>query len=383
MDGDAICKGYSEGQTHLPQELLEPIIPQRGSIKPTATHGQTSNPTSQALPVRIQDPLHRRGAVTDPHDLHHRVRGDESRVPQDLLEDAPDVRGGAAVARHRVGGGAALRAVVAEPAPVHGAAHRGALRASRGEAAASLGPPPQLARVGEDDSGGGIFGAGGATCVVFIPILMLVLIVIVLEERPGNVYHAALVDSAGATDDPVRDDAELLLALADDEDDALLALEVGRDEDGDVGLGCRGVQGQGELGQAQGLEARVDELCLDGSVEGETLAVVVSHVLGVEVVEVVGRPVDPADLVRLGLDEVAEALVNIRSRCSNTICLASSECHAKWFSTMGRVVEGGGTRERSLNLPKLLQVGRKERVLWQTRPASPKHFGFFVEQVSP
>lgn len=313
MDGDAICKGYREGQTHLPQELLEPIIPQRGSIKPPATHGQTSNPTSQALPVRIQDPLHRRGAVTDPHDLHHRVRGDEVHVADDLLEDAPHVRGGTAVARHRVGGGASLRAVVAKPAPVHGAAHRGALRASRGEAAAALGPPPQLARVGEDDSGDGIFGASGATCMVAILSLVVVLNLFVLEERPGNVHHAALVDSAGAADDPVRDHAELLLALSDDEDDAFLALEVGRDEDGDVGLGGRGAQGQGKLGQAQGLEARVDELCLDGRVEGESLAVIVAHVLGVEVLEVVGRPVDPPDLVRLGVDEVTEALVNIRS----------------------------------------------------------------------
>lgn len=103
----------------------------------------------------------------------------------------------------------------------------------------------------------------------------------------------------------MRDDAQLLLRLAEDDNDALLALQAAGDVDVDMRLTSGGSQGEGKLDEAEGVEARVDDLVLDGGGEGKALAVVVADVLGDEIVEVVGGGTDLADLVAVLVDEVA------------------------------------------------------------------------------
>lgn len=108
------------------------------------------------------------------------------------------------------------------------------------------------------------------------------------------------------------DDAQLLLRLAEDDDDAGLGGQVGRDEDGDVGIAGGGVEGEGELGQtAEVGQAGGDEV-RDGLAEGEALAVVVARAIGDEVVEVELGVRDEADFV-VFVDEVAVGAVLVVS----------------------------------------------------------------------
>lgn len=126
----------------------------------------------------------------------------------------------------------------------------------------------------------------------------------------------------------------------------------------------------------------MDELRLDGRVEGEALAVVVARVLGVEVVEVVGRTVDEADLIRLGLDEVAGACLSAVIHDKFLRCvlqLSATRNNCRWLNEVSQ--SKGRGKSVNVDVPKFLQVGRVERVFWETRPASSKHVGFFVSQI--
>lgn len=60
----------------------------------------------------------------------------------------------------------------------------------------------------------------------------------------------------------MREDAEVLVALAKEDEDALLVLEVGGEEDWGVRIGEWGLKGKGEFGEVAGSrdEAGVDEV---------------------------------------------------------------------------------------------------------------------------
>lgn len=186
--------------------------------------------------------------------------------------------------------GDAVAAGVEPPAAHGGAAHGDALTLAVAQGTAALGPPPCLARVGEHH----------AHVILFLLLLLL--------QRLDDRDHAALVDAARAANHAVREDAQLLLGLADDDHDAARGAEVARDEDGgllgDLVLGSGGGRecgdGKGDLDElvARG-EAGMDDV-LDGEVEGKALAVVVAGVLGEEEVEVelgIGIGADLVDLV--------------------------------------------------------------------------------------
>jgi len=82
-------------------------------------------------------------------------------------------------------------------------------------------PPLQLSQVRQYDSRSLDISRGGD------------LRLDVLDEADGR----ALFDSTLASDDAVCEDAEILRVLVEENDHSFLVFDVGRDEDGDVGLG--------------------------------------------------------------------------------------------------------------------------------------------------
>lgn len=192
------------------------------------------------------------------------------------------------------------------PAHVHGTRHRHAVALHGRQPAAPLGPPPQLAGVGEHH--------GGRAWVRGRALLRL--------ERVEEAQHRTARDAAGPADHAVREHAERLRGLAEEEDHAAGGREVGGGEDWDVRFGGRGTDGEGDGGEVvfggqAGVDFFDDGFCgvvsWDGwevwgggrvTVEGEAVALVPAVVFGQEVLEVVVRVVDGADLVDL-VDEVA------------------------------------------------------------------------------
>jgi len=69
------------------------------------------------------------------------------------------------------------------------------------------------------------------------------------EEALDKVHQRALGHAAGSTNDAVREHAQILVTLADDEDDAAGGGEVGGCEDGDVRIRCGGAEREPRLDQ--------------------------------------------------------------------------------------------------------------------------------------
>jgi hypothetical protein len=117
----------------------------------------------------------------------------------------------------------------------------------------SSSPPTQLSQVRQDDAGAlGVRRGSGEGLDVF-----------------DEVDRRALVDSAFAADDAVREDAEVLIVFVEEDDDSLFGLDVGGDEDWEVGLGFFGVEGQTNLVETERGEAIGDDgadcFCLEVS----------------------------------------------------------------------------------------------------------------------
>lgn len=204
--------------------------------------------------------------------------------------------------------GDAVAAGVEPPAAHGGAAHGDALTLAVAQGTAALGPPPRLARVGEHH----------AHVILFLLLLLL--------QRLDDRDHAALVDAARAANHAVREDAQLLLGLADDDHDAACGAEVARDEDGgllgDLVLGSGGGRecGDGRKGDLDELVARgeagMDDV-LDGEVEGKALALVVAGVLGEKEVEVelgIGIGADLVGLVDVVAGARGSAIIHIHTK---------------------------------------------------------------------
>ena len=75
----------------------------------------------------------------------------------------------------------------------------------------------------------------------------------------GHVDVRTSIDSALAADDAVREDAEILVVLVEEDDDAFLGLNICRNEDWDIGIGFFGIEGESDLGEAEGGEAVRDD----------------------------------------------------------------------------------------------------------------------------
>jgi hypothetical protein len=65
----------------------------------------------------------------------------------------------------------------------------------------------------------------------------------------------AFIDPTSAADDAMSEYAEVLIVLVEEDDDSLLSLDVGGDEDGEVGLGFFGTEGETDLVEVEGSEA--------------------------------------------------------------------------------------------------------------------------------
>ena len=129
--------------------------------------------------------------------------------------------------------------------PIHDAArHRHAVSPQRRQAPPALGPPPQFSTIRKDNARRRSVRRRAALRAQ------------ARDERDD----AALGDTACAADDAVREHAELLGGLAEEEDHARGGLEVGGDKDGDMreGGGCAEREGDREE-VVRGGEAGVDE----------------------------------------------------------------------------------------------------------------------------
>lgn len=69
----------------------------------------------------------------------------------------------------------------------------------------------------------------------------------------------AFIDSILAADDSVREYSEILVTLVEEDDDSFLGVDVGGDEDWDMGFGLRGIEGKADFVEAEGSEAVGDE----------------------------------------------------------------------------------------------------------------------------
>lgn len=268
--------------TYLGQKLLEAATLDILLVERTANNRHAGQTRAPSCPVTIvvEKPLNIMSGIAENNEIDTRLAVDV--LGQDLLEDVRGMVLGALAARDGVDG----RVVVA--ALLHGALHRRALAAARVERALALGPPPRLAHVGEHDA--------RRRGVALAARLLL--------ESLHDGRHAALVDATRAADDAVREDAELLVALAEDDYDAGLGLDVLAQENGQVRLGGLGAEGQDDFLQALGLEALVNEQ-LDGLVEVEALALIVALVAVEEELVEELRVLDGANLI-IVVDEVAD-----------------------------------------------------------------------------
>ena len=185
------------------------------------------------------------------------------KLRKDLIENVRNVLLGSSVALD----GIDLRVVVA--AEVDGALHGDGLAAAAVEGALTLGPPPQRAHVGEDDAGGlGVVLAAG-------------LLIDGLDDRG----HAAFVDAAHAANHAMGEDTELLLTLAEDDNDAGLRLDVLAHKDGDMRVRSLGAKRQDDLLQTLGLKALVNKT-LDSLIEVEALTLIEAIIAVEEELEV-------------------------------------------------------------------------------------------------
>ena len=174
--------------TYLRQKCLEPLALDRlGSPVEVAQQRQALHPRTPDLPppLVIQIPLHLIRHVGDSHNSQLRVR--PHHPSQHLLEDPSHM------APHRLVAGDSVQPRVIRPAVVDGALHRDREPAAHRQPALPLGPPPELARVGDDDAD-----------PVPVPEVVGLL---VLDDGPSNGEDRAPVHAARAADDAVGDDA--------------------------------------------------------------------------------------------------------------------------------------------------------------------------------
>lgn len=119
------------------------------------------------------------------------------------------------------------------PTPVHGTHHGHTMALNWRQSAPALRPPPQLARIGENDARRRRVRGRAA----------------LLGQRADQPQHRSMRDAAPSTDYTVCQHAEGLAGLTDEEDDTGGGAEVGRGEDGDMRLGGPGAEREGESGK--------------------------------------------------------------------------------------------------------------------------------------
>jgi hypothetical protein len=197
-------------RTYLGQERLETLtLDLLSSAVEVPQQRKALHPRTPDLPIIliIQIPLHLVRDIGDSHDSQLRIP--PHHPPQHLLKHALHVASDRLMARD------GIKPRVVRPAPVDGALHGHREPRAQRQPAPALGPPPQLARVGDDDAD---------------PVPRVGTLDGLHDGQDG-----ALGQPARTADDAVRDDAQVLRRLAEEDDDAGRFVDVAADEDGDVG----------------------------------------------------------------------------------------------------------------------------------------------------
>jgi len=243
----------------------------------SAQENQRVEPLAESGPVvvLVQIFLDLLGRILDSNHVNPRILAHQ--IGNDLLKDGPYMLSNVPVGRNLV------PVWVVPPTLVDRAAARDRVAGRGAEATFALGPPEQLAWVGDDDSRGRFLRL----------------------ERLDQTNHGALVYAARSADDAVGEDAELLGAFPEDDDDAGALLDAAADANLDVWdrLVSDLAQGQQHLSEALVGEAGLDHLA-DGMVHVEALAVVPAFVLGQEELEVAIWVLFRPDLIGV-VDEVS------------------------------------------------------------------------------
>jgi hypothetical protein len=180
-----------------------------------------------ALIIQKLCDLHR--TLADAHNIQLRLR--ITKRLDDMVEDVIDMLGRALVTRDSVL--LLIKAVRKLNSAV--VRQRVPTRLSNGLLSAS--PPTELSHVGQDNARG-------------------------IRERLDVFDHVdsrANVDTAFTADNAVGEDAEVLVVFVEEDDNSLRRLDVGRDEDRDMGIGFLGIEGKTDLGEVEGSEAVGDD----------------------------------------------------------------------------------------------------------------------------
>ena len=230
---EARCRG-----TYLLHELLEAFTPQRRGAVASAQNSQAiqlrPNPGPNRVVVQVR--LDIIGCASQGDNIHPRLLPHQPRH-NNALKHLPHMLPHTPLPRHLIN----PRVMI--PSIMHSARHRQHVPLNRSQPLPALGPPPQLAGIGEHHArragvdGRALLGA----------------------ERVDEAENGAVLDAAAAADDAVREHAEGLAGLAEEEDDAGLGGEGGGGKDGDVRVRGGRAEGERDFGQAGGFEAGVDD----------------------------------------------------------------------------------------------------------------------------